>query len=50
MIVLKAMIATRNLEANSVFSLFYFRDIQYVLQNKKSLSPLVVAGMLIGRG
>ena len=34
-------------KSNSVFSLFYFKDIQYVLEENKSLSPFVAAGTLI---
>ena len=34
-------------KSNSVFSLFYFKDIQYVLDDCKSLSPFVAAGTVI---
>ena len=33
--------------SNSVFSLFYFKDIQYVLDECKSLGPFVAAGAVV---
>ena len=34
-------------KSNSVFSLFYFKDMQYVLEGTKSLGPFVAAGEVI---
>ena len=33
---------------NSVFTSFYFRDLQYVFEGVRSLGPFVAAGELIG--
>ena len=33
--------------SNSVFSLFYFKDIEYVLENCRSLGPFVAAGAVL---
>ena len=45
---LSSVLEAASWRSNSVFTLFYFRDIQYVFEGLRSLDPFVTAGERIG--
>ena len=45
---LSSVLEAASWKSNSVFTSFYFRDLQYVFEGVRSLGPFVAAGERIG--
>ena len=45
---LSSVLEAASWKSNSVFTSFYFRDLQYVFEGVRSLGPFVAAGECIG--